>query len=1705
MGDEKVLLSVALRVAQDALVKGQYQEVVKQCKVVLRQDRNNYDGYVLLGSALLQLTQHGQAEKAFRLAIGVNSSKMAAWQRLVEMYESTANISELVEACEATRERAQVLGKMERYVEYTQKLANAHLANLNFKKACVIWQELIDSSSTPETVRFRAVCGLSDAKSALLERVIQEEYKKRLSQSDRASSSLRSSQEYHSTYCMNSSCDEDLLLFVEEEFIDLELSKELEELLRRTTSEVGPHLERHHEMLLRLLVRHMRAARHSAGRDIRRTAKLQTLRQCLIMISSCINMTAFEVACKLLEDDDSKDLFEELGLVQQISKHNAEPPLVWLGRCFAHTYPGHGIALAALGFAMHRNSYNGSSLERKRIICEKALRLDDNCVTGWQVLADVHVQQSSYLSAAECVRRGLHAVCRSRMKYGLSLVIAEAKFQITLGQTHLATQDFSEAERAFHHVAEEVKEIAAKEGHLMVAAANEGLAKVALARSDVELACARLNVVLALNPDSHWALAEQGWLAYQQENWKKALLYLEQAVALQPSIASYHYRLGLLYWKAGGLIPELKDKVLSQLLQAVKLDPTQSEFFRQLGHCYNGLAGDTQRAIRCYQKAVNLNLEDEEAGEALCDLLDCGGQEVLEVDICRGASQKSRRAFWAWRRLGLLQVFHKEWSEAVPNLQHALRGYVTDGDLWEALGLAYQHLGMLTAALKAYGRATSLGDIPSLFALLQKGNILLLLGSYEKATDMFREALQQDSVHVGALCGLAAAMLGRARQCMSIGAFAWSASLGKDALELLRLSVPCCSNIGAFWKLLGDLEVTYAQALPCEELDSMSVSTQETSIRTTIQSAIDLWYKKRIASLKRARVFYQRALHLSPSQSSLYSDLGLTLDLISSLEHENSSSNSSWLPAVTAICGGLRVDGDNPDLWVTLGMLTKHKGLRQHSFIQALRIDGNHALAWGGLGQLYLREGQEALAREAFDRARSANPTLPLPWAGMAYVHSLSETPKDLQEAYASCMYAVQLSPTTEVQLGLGKLAGHAQQLQAVEVYAALQQAVHHAPHRAEAHNLKGLSCESRGDYEGAIKAFRLARCLVTFSTDTESGPSYKNLAVCTNLARALCKAGAFVAAIQEYEVLGELGLLRDDSGALRGYSVALWQVGNKDKAVAMARKSMEVEMDAASIIGGQALLVKMIYSNSGCSPALVEMQTAPVEMFSDAKFCLSALAIAAVSGNEKTLFSLMSSCEDSLGHEGLIQAHLLAAASKQISGNLGLIAAIRVLQKALHLFPHSVYLRARLGELLLESSLGKKADLVPRCCQISYTFVQRNANYGDLCSALAAAACACALCGQLESFNFSACKGQVSPASSLIRQLQRWVHKEPWNVEAHYLLVLNLMQQAKAQNFPANLCQAIRRLAATTVSSLPTKNGDLSFERRLHVVLLVIISECAMHIADDTSVNQLEENLSELKLFSSVSLTAALQLARVYGFKQDYRCLQYELNNARRLLSADDIPGWFTVVELQQRYKFQEVNSSIVACKEAILRRCLDEQKEWIGLLNLVRVKGIVQDGDLMSAQRVAAEALSLSTENSVLHLIHGTLCAILVSSGTNVEMLSSAVRSLTKAMNYSRPGALPFACTMLCQSQNAKGHSKSNDLSKWERKLWSEWEAWPAESRPAELYFQMGLLARKAQVTLLGPAGATEPSWTVRAWIQRAVHLKPDSLAYWSNLEPQ
>lgn len=67
------------------------------------------------------------------------------------------------------------------------------------------------------------------------------------------------------------------------------------------------------------------------------------------------------------------------------------------------------------------------------------------------------------------------------------------------------------------------------------------------------------------------------------------------------------------------------------------------------------------------------------------------------------------------------------------------------------------------------------------------------------------------------------------------------------------------------------------------------------------------------------------------------------------------------------------------------------------------------------------------------------------------------------------------------------------------QVFGAIKQAVQHAPHFPESHNLHGLVCEARFDYQSAAAAYRLARCAI-------SSVSSNTRDISLNLARSLCK-----------------------------------------------------------------------------------------------------------------------------------------------------------------------------------------------------------------------------------------------------------------------------------------------------------------------------------------------------------------------------------------------------------------------------------------------------------------------------------------------------------------------------------------------------------------------------------------------------------------------
>lgn len=290
-----------------------------------------------------------------------------------------------------------------------------------------------------------------------------------------------------------------------------------------------------------------------------------------------------------------------------------------------------------------------------------------------------------------------------------------------------------------------------------------------------------------------------------------AIRRLEEAVVSQPGDPSLHFDLGVLLWDKGGELPDIKEKAAQHFLIAAKLNPQNPAAFTYLGHYYARVAVDSQRAIKCYQRALSLNPDDSIAGEAVCDILDATGKETLEIAVCREASLKSPRAFWALCRLGYLLVNQNKWSEAVQSLQQAIRGYPTCADLWEALGLSYQQMGMFTAAVKSYGRAIELEE-SRVFALVESGNVYLMLGSFRKGIEQFRQALQISPLNLSAHHGLASALLSLAKESIDSGAFKWGASLLEEASKVALASTSIVGNISCAWKLLGDIQ-DWAQEL----------------------------------------------------------------------------------------------------------------------------------------------------------------------------------------------------------------------------------------------------------------------------------------------------------------------------------------------------------------------------------------------------------------------------------------------------------------------------------------------------------------------------------------------------------------------------------------------------------------------------------------------------------------------------------------------------------------------------------------------------------------------------------------------------------------------------------------------------------------------------------------------------------------------------
>uniref|UniRef100_A0A8C0JB40 SKI3 subunit of superkiller complex n=1 Tax=Chelonoidis abingdonii TaxID=106734 RepID=A0A8C0JB40_CHEAB len=490
---------------------------------------------------------------------------------------------------------------------------------------------------------------------------------------------------------------------------------------------------------------------------------------------------------------------------------------------------------------------------------------------------------------------------------------------------------------------------------------------------------------------SHPHLAEahalEGLIYYTQKNYQQAERSFQRAIERKAETAEYHHYLGLTYWFMGEEIRKDKTKALTQFLKAAKLDSYMGSVFCYLGHYYRDVAGDKSRARGCYKKAFELDRTDGEAGAAAVDLSVELGDTETALAILTAVTERASAgtAKWAWLRRGLYYLRASQHSQAVADLQAALRADPKDSNCWESLGEAYLSRGGYTTALKSFMKASELNP-ESIYSIYKAASIEQILGKYKDAIAEYQQILKKSKEYVPALKGLGECYLMMARAALADYLDGRVLDYVEQALEYFTRATKHRPDVSCLWKLLGDA---------CTIVHVISSSRVNVKVLGSL-----LGQNKGKQMLKKSELLslggrcYGRALKLMSSPNT-WCDLGINYyRQAQHLTAANSDTNEiSELLEKSLQClkKAVRLDSKNHLYWNALGVVACCSGvgnyaLAQHSFIKSVQAEQINVVAWTNLGVLYLATENIQQAHEAFKVAQSLEPSYLMCWIGQALI-----------------------------------------------------------------------------------------------------------------------------------------------------------------------------------------------------------------------------------------------------------------------------------------------------------------------------------------------------------------------------------------------------------------------------------------------------------------------------------------------------------------------------------------------------------------------------------------------------------------------------------------------------------------------------------------------------------------------------------------------
>ncbi|XP_062370081.1 superkiller complex protein 3 isoform X6 [Cinclus cinclus] len=732
--------------------------------------------------------------------------------------------------------------------------------------------------------------------------------------------------------------------------------------------------------------------------------------------------------------------------------------------------------------------------------------------------------------------------------------------------------------------------------------------------------------LLLSHPDLAEAYALEGFIHYSQKNYEQAEKSFLNAIERKAGTAEYHQYLGLTYWFMSDETKKDKGKALTQFLKAAKLDSYLGSAFCYLGNYYRDIAGDKSRARGCYKKAFELDEMDEESGTAAVNLSVELGDMDTALSILNEVTEKARpgTAKWAWLHRGLYYLRTGQPSQAVADLQAALRADPKDSNCWESLGEAYFNRGSYSTALKSFRKASELN--PGLvYSIYRAAALEQILGKYENAIATYQQILKKTENYVPALKGLGECYLMLARSALDN-------YLDRKAVDYIEQALAYFTRC-------------YGRALKLMSLPS-------------------IWCDLGIN-------YYRQAEHLTAvgtNMNEISELLEKSLQCLKKAVRLDSKNHLYWNAlGVVACCSAIG-----------------NYALAQHSFIKSVQAEQINIVAWTNLGVLYLATGNIEQAHEAFKVAQSLEPSYLLCWIGQALIAETVGS-YDTMDLFR---HTTELSMHTEGAKGYAHWVCSTLQDKAnrnTELYlynivqmnaiptaqVVLSKYAERNPDDASAFIMFGFLNEYLHLKQQAAYAYERAASLLKNSEDTE-----KYNTAMQNYGRSLCALGLSDEAIEVYTSIP----LTEFDGIV-GLALAYFKKGLLEESIKAYEKALSVaesEKDKAHILTALAIIEYKLNKVDAAKTLLFKCSLKEPSVES-----LKALCTLGLVKQDATLATaaLKELLKHEKGDDGIYERCLIASAVYALQGRN--VAIQREVSKAIHSYPDNPALWSLLSRLV--------------------------------------------------------------------------------------------------------------------------------------------------------------------------------------------------------------------------------------------------------------------------------------------------------------------------------------------------------------------------------------------------------------------------------------